>query len=539
MKRQMKRLALAVLLLTASLAHAEPLWWQAPAGPVYQVLVYSFADSDGDGKGDLSGLTHRLNALKTLGVTALWLSPIHPSPSYHGYDVTDYQAVHPDLGTLEDFDRLVTEAHTRGIRLILDMVFNHTSAQHPWFRTRPDWYVTKKSGVDYTAATMGGWHRRSDGSAYFATFWDQMPDLDVANPQVVEEQKAVLKFWLDRGADGFRFDASNHILGTGKVEQGFPVVAKTKEWWNLMRDYARSINPSVYFIGEVSTTSNLEIRSYAGAFDGLFDFVQAKALLVDLPTSGAVPKLVATLEANYKMYARTPGFVISPFLSNHDQDRAMSVTLAKFDAPGQYGVGPALDDVPAVTAAKDKALARYKDLAFLVHTLPGLPYLYYGEELGMTGRRYQNDDVGRRDALPWGDDDPAGDTVTWTRTSGKLEGGQNRSTVSWHDQDADPDSLLNWYRTLGRLRENHPALRGQGFAACGWPGANAGTVAAYFRQGGGETLLAAVNLGWEPSAVTAPAGTRLSVVASLKKQPETEGSFTLAPGQAVLWSVNP
>jgi glycosidase len=217
----------------------------------------------------------------------------------------------------------------------------------------------------------------------------------------------------------------------------------------------------------------------------------------------------------------------------------MSVTLAKFDAPGQYGIGPTIDDVPNITAAKDKAMARYRDLALVSLTLPGMPYLYYGEELGLVGRRYMNDDIGRRDAMPWGDDDPAGDTVTWTKASGKLEGGQNKSTPTWADQDGDPTSLLTWYRTLGNLRKDHPALKTLNFTACPWPGANTGTVLAYFRQGNGENLLVTVNLGWDPVVVTAPAGTKVTVVTSLAPQKGTEGDLTLAAGQAVVWKVTP
>jgi len=530
----MRRRFVALLILVSTYAVAEPLWWQAPMGPAYQVLVYSFADSNGDGKGDLNGLTNRLGALQSLGVSALWLSPLHPSGSYHGYDVIDYKAIHPDLGTLDDFDRLVKEAHARNIHIVLDMVFNHTSSQHPWFQTRPDWYVTKKPGVNYGAASMGGWQPRANAPPYFATFWDQMPDLDLTNPAVVEEQKSILRFWLARGVDGFRFDAAKEIFNTGKVESGFPVATRTKEFWGALRDYARSLNPAVYFIGEIPTTASLETRAYGSAFDGLFDFVEAKAL-VDLPASGNAPKLAAFLETNYKMYSRNPGFVIAPFLSNHDQDRAMSVALARFDAPGQDGVGPALDDGPAIAAAKAKALVRSKDQAFLYLTMPGLPYIYYGEELGMTGRRYANDDVARRDAFPWGD--PKGETVTWTKASGKLEAGQNKATATWADQDADPGSLLNWYRVLGRLRQDHPALRTLNYAACSWPGTNSGTVVAAVREGDGEKLVTAVNLGWEPATITAPEGSKLSVVVSLKPQPEDGGTIVLAPGQAVLWKV--
>lgn len=533
----MKRLLILALVLTASLGWSEPLWWQAPAGPAYQVLIYSFADSDGDGMGDFKGLTHRLDAIKSLGTTAIWLSPLHPAASYHGYDVMDYKAVNPEYGSLADFDAFVKAAHAKNIKVLLDMVFNHTSSRHPWFKAKPDWYITKKAGVTYGGSTMGSWYTKGNGTSYYGTFWDQMPDLDLTNPEVVAEQKSILKFWLDRGVDGFRFDAAKEIFNTGKVEEGFPVVVRSKAYWNEMRDYARSLNPAVYFIGEVSTTSNQETAAYAGAFDGLFDFVQAKSVLADLPASGSAPKLVSSLETNYRLYKRAQGFVPAAFLSNHDQDRAMSVTLAKFDAPGQDGVGPTIDDVPAISEAKEMARLRYQDQVFIYLTLPGLPYIYYGEELGLAGRRYKNDDISRRDALPWGDDDAQGDTTTWMRNSGKLEPGQNKSTTSWADQEADPDSLLNWYRTLGNLRKDHPALRGMTFAGCPWAANPDGTVVAYFREAGGEKLLATVNLGWTDAVVSPPAGTKLTPVVSLGKAPVVGETLTLPPGAAILWTV--
>lgn len=532
----MKRLWLwAWLALVPLSLSAAPLWWQAPQGPAYQVLVYSFADSDGDGRGDLRGLTHRLDALQALGVTALWLSPLHPSSSYHGYDVLDYRAVNPALGTLADFDALVAEAHRRGIHVLMDMVFNHTSNKHPWFTEHPDWYRIKKAGVQYGSSTSGSWYTKADGTRYWSSFWEGMPDLDLENPDVVAQEKGILKFWLDRGVDGFRFDAAKEVFNTGKVPQGFPVVARSKAFWNDLRDYARSVNPAVYFIGEVYSLSQLEVGAYAQAFDGLFDFLGAQALMT-LPESGMNSKLAATLEANQKVFRKVAGFVPSPFLANHDQDRAMSQTLAKFDAPGAEGWGPRLDDVEAITQAKTQALARAKDQAFVALTLPGLPYIEYGEELGLAGRRYKNDDIARRDAFPWGDDDPSGDTPTWTKDSGMLEPHQNEAVPSYADQVADPDSLLNWYRTLGTLRPGHPALQGLNYAVCPWAGSNDGSLVSYVREGGGEKLLATVNLGWSPTTLAVPAGVNLSPVVSLGPAPKAGDTVTLAPGQAVLWA---
>jgi glycosidase len=545
----MKRLLpllLALVLTNLGWAADTPAWWQVPTGPVYQVLVYSYADSDGNGTGDLQGLIHRLDAIQALGTTALWLNPIHPASSYHGYDVTDYKAINPAFGTMDDFDALVKQAHARGIHIILDMVFNHTSIGHPWFKAHPDWYVTKKDGVTYGSASMGGWNRRSsDGAQYFGSFSGSMPDLDVTNPQVVAELQSILKFWMDRGVDGFRFDAAMWIFNAGKEPQGLSVTAETKKWWNALRAYARSIKPDVYFIGEVYTEQSQELAAYAGGFDGLFDFVQAKMVRDMSPSgsvvtpSGQVTSLAKALESNYKQYARTPGFMISPFLSNHDQDRAMSVALSKFDAPAAWGSGANLNDVDAITVAKTKAVTRYKDEAFLEYTLPGLPYVYYGEELGMVGQRYKNDDVARRDAFPWGDDDPAGDTTSWMKSSAALQPDENKGTTSWYDQSSDPDSILNWYKSLGALKKAHPALHTIDYAVCDWTGANGGNLVSYFRTGGGEKVLATVNFGWTPAAFTPPAGTRLTpeLASGSAPAPAAGGSITLAAGQAVLWTV--
>nr|WP_268794539.1 alpha-amylase family glycosyl hydrolase [Paenibacillus sp. DMB20] len=214
---------------------------EQPSDVYYEIFVRSFYDSDGDGIGDLKGVIEKLDYLNDgnseteddLGVTGIWLMPVNPSPSYHGYDVTDYRSIHPDYGTIEDFRTLTAEAHKRGIKVIMDLVVNHTSSEHPWFKEaaddknseKRDWYVWAedqgKEAAGSSAAGSGNpWHEMN-GTHYMGTFWSGMPDLNFDNPKVREEMKDTGKFWLEQGADGFRLDAAKHIyedLATDKSE---------------------------------------------------------------------------------------------------------------------------------------------------------------------------------------------------------------------------------------------------------------------------------------------------------------------------------
>src|SRR5688500_18136017 len=186
-------------------------WWQR--GIVYQVYPRSFMDSNGDGIGDLPGVTARLDYLRELGVDALWLSPIYPSPMHDfGYDVADYAGVDPVFGTLADFDALAREAHERGLALLLDFVPCHTSIEHPWFREHPDWYIWADRPNNWPSAFGGpAWSRRGD-RWYLHSFYPEQPDLDWRNPEVVAAMQDALRFWLARGADGYRIDAIDRLL---------------------------------------------------------------------------------------------------------------------------------------------------------------------------------------------------------------------------------------------------------------------------------------------------------------------------------------
>ncbi|HPE36287.1 MAG TPA: alpha-amylase family glycosyl hydrolase [Spirochaetales bacterium] len=512
---------------TAKAAVPGTRWWENAAGPAYQVLVYSFADADGDGWGDLAGLTASLDYLNDgdpatatdLGVSALWLSPIHPSASYHGYDVLNYKAVHPRLGTLDDFDAFVAAAHERGVKVILDMVFNHTSRQHPWFlealknsrSEHASFYVEHDGKSDYGTGGMGRFYdaRRPDGSVfrYFSAFWDGMPDLNLANPKVVDELESVLAFWLERDVDGFRFDAAKHAFDPNELPKGTPTMASTKTFWEDLRSSARAIKPDVFFIGEVLSENLTEVAAYASVFDSLFDFPGA-ALTLDLAGGGSVSGSLAAYGRLAARYSQIPGFQPAPLLTNHDQDRAMSVLLARAGLDAAIGIKGRPGEASSVTALRSLTVARAKLAASVAHTLPGLPFVYYGEELGMVGRRYANDDVARRDAFVWNDARSA-PTVTWPRSSNKLERGQNQGTTGAAEQAADPDSILSLYRSLSVLRAASPAVRTGAFQAVPWPGFEGQSSVAWLRSAENQSVLVVHNLGADKFSAPVPEGVSL------------------------------
>ena len=280
-------------------------WWRD--GVVYEVFVRSFADSNGDGVGDLAGLKARLPdlgrcpgvaATNTLGVDALWLMPIFPSPSYHGYDVTDYTAVNPQYGTLPDFDALVTEAHRCGVKIVLDMVLNHSSSAHPWFVDSASGPAAPKRGWYVWSDTVAspGWFRPTGGSGsawswnnnawYYNAFTPSMPDLNLANPAVEAELVAAMKTWLERGVDGFRLDAVRYFIetgpGAGQVDQ-----PATHALLKRIRAALQATHPQTLLVAEAWTAQSTVV-TYYGAGDEVplaFNFDLARTL-VDATVAG-------------------------------------------------------------------------------------------------------------------------------------------------------------------------------------------------------------------------------------------------------------
>jgi alpha-amylase len=460
---------------TPALAPNLP-WWTDRV--FYEVFVRSFADSDGDGIGDLRGLTQRLDYLNDgdpattddLGITGLWLMPIAESPSYHGYDVVDYETVEADYGTADDFKALVAAAHERGIAIVTDFVINHTSREHPWFRDartpgskHDDWYVWADDHPGFARPDGNRvWH--PDGERfYFGYFWEGMPDLNLENAEVTAELGSIGDFWLEEmGVDGFRIDAARHLIEDGRQLENTDA---TFDWLIDFRSRLKETRPEALVLGEVWDASSMSARYVRkGALDLTFDFALASATITSLRSGDA-----GSLEASQREVAkRYPRGGLATFLTNHDQDRIMS----QLDG-----------DVDAARLA-----------ATLLLTGSGTPYVYYGEELGLTGRK---PDERIRTPMRWDTSEPAGgfsDGLPWEPL------GDDPSGTDVATESADPDSLLSAYRSLIQLRGAHPALATGDLLVVD---ADAPSILAYLRYLPGRSVLIVANLGDEP--VAAPA----------------------------------
>lgn len=443
-------------------------WWSNRV--FYEVFVRSFQDSDGDGIGDLRGLTSRLDQLNDgdpattddLGITGLWLMPVAESPSYHGYDVTDYRAIEADYGTAEDFRALVSAAHERGIAVIVDLVINHTSIQHPWFQdaltrgsAHEDWYVWSETRPAVARSDGSRVWYEAGGRYYYAYFWEGMPDLNLKNPEVTAELDAIGRFWLsEMGVDGFRLDAARHLIEDGKRLENEPA---TFAWLAAFRETLKAERHDALVLGEVWDATSMSSRYVRdGSLDMAFDFGLAGAILGSVK-SGDAGSVMAALSEVTSSY---PAGGVGTFLTNHDQNRVATV----------LGSDPAAEGLAAA----------------LLLTGPGVPFLYYGEEVGMTGGK---PDERIRTPMRWDGSAPAAGFSTatpWQPLMGHPEGNDVAS------QAADPDSLLSRYRTLIRLRSEHPAL-----AAGDWSAVKASdpAVAAFLRHVPGEDVLVVANLG--------------------------------------------
>jgi alpha-amylase len=443
-------------------------WSDDPGDAIYyEIFVRSFQDASGDGHGDFRGLRARLGHLEALGVTGIWLMPIHPSPTYHGYDVVDYRAIHPDYGTLADFLAFLDEAHARGMRVILDLVVNHTSSAHPWFRAAlagdphyRDYYVWSDVRLDWRG-TLGGsaWHAAGDGTYYLGLFEGGMPDLDHRNPAVTEAMLDVASFWVDLGVDGFRIDAIQHV-----VEGEAGRIANAPENYAWVRDFnaaLRERHPGVFIVGETWTATPAIAAYHAVAgLDMSFNYPLWRAMLAAVTSRSAID-LRAQLLLDEEAYP--PGARRGTFLANHDHIRPATQ------------VGPLRRDERRLALA-----------AGLLLTLPGTPFLYYGEEIGLPNGP-STDDRDKRTPMRWTADEGGGFTVgTPWRAPSTLD-----ARVSVAAQRADPESLLAAYTELIAFRRASEALaRGELRLVPDLPS----SLLAFWREGGGERLLVVANL---------------------------------------------
>jgi len=459
--------------LTAPSAHVEREWWTDRV--FYEVFVRSFSDSDNDGIGDLRGLTAKLDYLNDgnpattddLGVTGIWLMPVAEATSYHGYDVTDYTAIERDYGTAEDFLFFVTAAHERGIAVIVDLVINHTSRDHPWFvdaiagGEHEDWYVWSNVDPGWPgAAGPNPWHPAANGRYYYGAFWEGMPDLNLRNPAVTDEIEAIAAVWLhDYGVDGFRLDAAKHLIENGPDAQ--VNTPETHAWLAGFREAAHALQLDALVLGEVweprGTTTGYATD---GSLDLVFDFGIGTTIAssVQLGDSNSLVVTEAEIADRYPLGS------VATFLTNHDQPRIMT-TLRGDLAAAQLAAGALL-------------------------TGPGLPFVYYGEELGMVGTK---PDEQIRTPLPWTAEAP-GQGFTAGKPWEPFASGAETANVA--TESADPASLLSTYRALIRLRSANPVLAGGALTRVT---ASAAGVTAVLRHDDAEALLVLHNLNREPA----------------------------------------
>lgn len=441
-------------------------WWNDAV--FYEVFVRSFKDSNGDGKGDINGLIEKLDYLNDgdstthtdLGITGIWLMPIQESPSYHGYDVTDYRKVESDYGTNNDFKRFMEEAHKRGIKVIIDYVMNHSSSQHQWFKDaqsttsdKRDWYIW--NDVKPTIKGPWGqtvWHTKSN-SNYYGIFWSEMPDLNYNNADVKAEMFDNAKFWLeDMNVDGFRLDAIKYIFEDDtKLED----TQSTIDFWKEFKTYYKAINTNALTVGEAWTTTD-KIAPYmdGNGLDFCFEFDLATEILNTAKT-GSTTALKTQID---KVIATYPAHQFGTFLTNHDMDRVMN-NLGNTE--------------------------RAKVAASLLLTLPGVPFIYYGEEIGMTGRK---PDENIRKPLPWNGTPYAGFTsgTPWQSLNSDFQ------TKNIAAQQLDASSLWNNYRNLIALRNNQAALRKGTY---GGVTSSTSAVIAFLRQFEEDNILVVSNAG--------------------------------------------
>ena len=410
-------------------------------GVHYEIFVRSFADSNGDGIGDLNGITTKLDYLKDLGISAIWLMPISPSPSYHKYDVTDYYDIDPEYGTMADFRRLITEAHRRNIAIIIDLVLHHTSIRHHWFQEaakgpdnpyrnyykwlHPDEIKRQKLATRDITADSGErspWHSvrgETYDEKYYGMFWSGMPDLNFDHPPVRDEFFRIARYWLqDVGVDGFRLDAARHLYRESEE-------TKTHEFWQEFGRVVEAAKPSAYTVGEVWTRPE-RIAPYFRGLKANFNFDLALMIEEVVRREDDTEDLIEFLAYVHGVFGNVnPEFIDALILSNHDQNR----------------IGSLLNN----------NLNQLKVAANLLLTLPGLPYLYYGEEIGMLGLK---PDENLREPFLWDVRNRDRQRTHWRR--GTYSTSQTVRPLA--QQQADPDSLFSHYKRLIQVRNGHPVL---------------------------------------------------------------------------------
>ena len=425
----------------------------------YEIFVYSFYDSDGDGIGDLQGVIDKLDYINDgddttntdLGCDQIWLMPISPSPTYHKYDVTDYMDIDPEYGTLQDFDELVKACHDRGVNVIIDTVLNHTSSEHPWFKeatgylkSNPeleDIYDANGKPVEkllsdcpylyyynFSQEKQTGYEKVNGTNWYYeARFWSGMPDLNLDNEAVFDEITEIVKFWTDRGVDGFRLDAVTSYY-TDNNE-------KNIEFMTKLNSMVKAENPDAYIVAEAWTAQSVYGSYYASGIDSFFDFdfSGSEGLVASVARGKKAPSLWAKAMADEEeLYSSVnPDYVNAPFFTNHDMARSAG-----------YFVGKGSQNMIKMAGALNLLMG-------------GNAFVYYGEELGMKG---SGKDENKRAPMQW--TSPESNNVD---VRGMCNGPKDMEKFDMpypplEVQANDPYSIYNYYKKAIRMRNTYPVI---------------------------------------------------------------------------------
>lgn len=442
---------------------------------VYEIFVGSFCDSNGDGTGDLNGIRSRLDYIKDLGFDAVWLTPVQPSSTYHKYDADDYYSIDPSFGTMDDYEALLKDCHDKGIQVYMDLVLNHTSEEHGWFKAASDYLHELPSGwepdtsycryfdyYNFSREPADGYtHLEGTEWYYESRFWSEMPELNLNSEAVRDEIRGIMAFWLGKGVDGFRLDAVTSYY-EGNTDANI-------EFLRFLKETARGIDPDCFLVGEAWTDGDTIAALYTSGIDSLFNFPFAgeSGIIAQTLNGGSASDYADSMVLTEEAYGRAnPDCTGAPFYTNHDMDRSA----------GYYP-----DDTGPVTK-----MAYAMDLF-----MPGNAFVYYGEEAGMTGA---GKDENRRAPMYWSDDPDDKDMCAGPPGMDDIR----MKFAPLSEQMKDGKSIYSWFKEVIRVRGSYPAIAGgvteKADAVCD------SNVAAFFRRSEtGDDLLIVMNLGGQPA----------------------------------------
>lgn len=481
----------------------------------YEIFVYSFCDSDGNGIGDLKGVTSKLDYLQELGVNGIWLMPIHPSVSYHKYDVSDYYAIDPDYGTMADFEELMAECEKRNIHVILDLVLNHTGSKHPWFREAVDYMQSLPQDAEPSAeeciysdfyffdkTPQATYYYEVPGTEWFyeGKFWSGMPDLNLGNESLRAEIRNIMQFWLEKGVSGFRLDAAKEYY-SGKTSLNVEVLA-------FLQQTLLELKPDGYMVAEVWDSFMTVADYYKSGIASIFNFPfgdgdgKIPAVLRGVGDAKTVSSFATALEKVDRAYsASNPDYIDAPFLSNHDTGR-----IAGF-------------------CSRD--VSKMKLAGAMNLFMSGSAFVYYGEELGMPG---SGNDPSKRAPMLWNEARNNGTT----NPPPECELPEEYPLGSLEIQREDEQSIYNYYRQAIAIRQALPVIsHGRTTAETAL---NMGCISAQRKTWGDETCIILMNINTESAQVDLSEYSSFHLAASLSANAETvamEGTTLNLPAYGV------